>query len=76
MSNNYPAGQSNVIFQPATNEDERPAVRVDETFVFVYRDDDGAIVVTVDTEDCGDRQPYIRLNVNNGTMWEGAPGDE
>jgi hypothetical protein len=51
----------------------RPYVRMGDVLIFVYRDE-GKVCVTVDTEDCGDDQPEIRLNVNNGTMWEGVPG--
>ena len=70
MSNNYPTGLLHSEFLPATSEDERPAVRVGGVLVFVYQDDDGTVRVTVDTEDHLNLVS-IKINVNNGTVWEG-----
>jgi hypothetical protein len=56
-------------FYPAREGDQRPAVKVDDVLVFVYRDEDGTYRVTVDTEDC-DKPAGLRVNINTATVFE------
>lgn len=67
-------------FLPATNDDEYPAVRIGDALVFVYLNQEGRLVITVDTEDFDpdeyqmfpewpDRLP-LTVNVNNGPVFE------
>jgi hypothetical protein len=68
-----------IEFLPATNEDERPALRIpvagdrapDNALVFAYVDADGTLRVTVDTEDCNVFL-NVKINVNDGTVYEGV----
>ena len=68
--------ECDIAFYPARNEDELPMVRVGEVVVFAYRDEDGTVRVTVDTEEVDPGQDprrcaRVQVNGNSGTVWEG-----
>lgn len=59
-------------FLPQTSDDQLPAVRVGDALVFAYWSDDGALHVSIDTTDLGERYPNtppLRVMLNDGLLY-------